>query len=173
MKRQNPDQTLTPPNPLSLLKQMSNLPRNALVLLRGDHITNVMRYLQTCAGVRPDLHLMNDQLVKAKWFLKQEDKYPGIIFPKRRYILDEIFGFSLEELVASNIRNRPIVACDRFQTVHVQQTFKGIPWGLCERVVGTNFNNFDEWWYVQIFYFNFLNFSYYSAIIYHYVQYVQ
>ena len=153
---------------------MSNLPRNALVLLRGDHITNVMRYLQTCAGVRPDLHLMNDQLVKAQWFLKQEDKYPGIIFPKRRYILDEIFGFSLEELVASNIRNRPIVACDRFQTVHVQQTFKGMPWGLCERVVGTNFNNFDEWWYVKFFILIFfLNFSYYSAIIYHYVQYVQ
>ena len=27
---------------------MLQLPRNALVLLRGDHITNVMRYLQTC-----------------------------------------------------------------------------------------------------------------------------
>ena len=78
--------------------------------------------------VRPDLQIMSDQLVKARWFVKQEDKYPGIVFPSRKYVLDEIFGFSLENFIALNIRKRPILACDRFTTVHIQNSFKGLPW---------------------------------------------
>ena len=140
---------------------MLALPQNSLVLLRGDHITNVMRYLQTCVGVRPDLHLMSDQLVKARWFVKQEHQYPGILFPPRRYILDEIFGFSLEHLIALNINHRPVLSCDRFAPVHVTNTLKGMPWGLCERIVinekvsnkaaitrnsFNSFTSFDDWW---------------------------
>jgi hypothetical protein len=96
---------------------MLRLPRNALVLLRGDHITNVMRYVQTCLHIRTDLSIMSDQLVKARWFVKQENQYQNIIFPKRRYVLDEIFGFSLEELIRLNILKVPVVACDRLKTV--------------------------------------------------------
>ena len=106
----------------------------------------IFRYVQTCLHVREDLSIMSDQLVKARWFVKQEDKYNNIVFPKRRYVLDEIFGFSLEDLIRLNIRFRPIVACDRLNTVHVQNTFKGLPWGMCERIVGSNYQKFDEWW---------------------------
>ena len=34
--------------------QLLAMPLNAMVLLRGDHVTNVMRYLQIVEGVRPD-----------------------------------------------------------------------------------------------------------------------
>ena len=36
------------------------MPDHAIVLLRGDHVTNTARYLQTCAGLRPDLDLLSD-----------------------------------------------------------------------------------------------------------------
>ena len=38
--------------------QLLAMPQNAMVLLRGDHVTNVMRYLQIVEGVRPDLSLL-------------------------------------------------------------------------------------------------------------------
>ena len=106
----------------------------------------IFRYVQTCLHVREDLSIMSDQLVKARWFVKQEDKYNNVVFPKRRYVLDEIFGFSLEDLIRLNVRTRPVVACDRLNTVHVQKTFQGLPWGMCERIVGRNYKKFDEWW---------------------------
>ena len=134
-----------------LLKAIDSLPPHALVLLRGDHVTNGMRYLQTCEKRRPDLAIFSDQLVKARWFPLQESKYLGVVFPKRRYITDEIFGFSLEELIRLNINRRPVFACDRLVTVHIQNTFKGLPWGLCEKVVHLDRETrggkaFDKWW---------------------------
>ena len=41
----------------------------------------IFRYVQTCLHVREDLSIMSDQLVKARWFVKQEDKYNNIVFP--------------------------------------------------------------------------------------------
>ena len=114
-------------------------------------MTNGMRYLQTCEKRRPDLAIFSDQLVKARWFPLQESKYPGVVFPKRRYIIDEIFGFSLEELIRLNIDHRPVFACDRLVTVHLQNAYKGLPWGLCEKVVRIDRETrggiaFDTWW---------------------------
>ena len=134
-----------------LLEALESLPPNALVLLRGDHITNGMRYLQTCENRRPDVAMFSDQLVKARWFPLQEDKYPHVVFPKRVYITDQIFGFSLEELIRLNIGHRPVFACDRLVTVHIQHTYTGLPWGLCEKVVRVKTETqggkaFDMWW---------------------------
>ena len=90
-----------------------SLPAHTLVILRGDHYTNVMRYLHQVDGVRPDLDLVSDQLVKAKWFHLQEHYFPNVSFPKRRYN-DYYYGFSLEEFITANAITNPT----RHQSIH-------------------------------------------------------
>ena len=67
-----------------------------------------MRYLHQVENVRPDIDLVSDQLVKARWFIKQEKHFPNVTFPKRRYN-EYYFGFTLEEFINANSVKRPVV----------------------------------------------------------------
>ena len=123
-----------------------SLPRNSLVILRGDHYTNVMRYLHQVDGVRPDLDLVSDQLVKAKWFHLQERHFPNVSFPKRRYN-EYFYGFSLEEFITANAVTRPVAACSHLVTVHPQNTYTGLYYGMCDILVpSSHYPTFKPWW---------------------------
>ncbi len=115
---------------------LKTLPRKSVILVRGDHYTNVMRYLHQVENVRPDIDLMSDQLIKARWFVKQEHHYPNVTFPKRRYN-EYYFGFSLEEFINANAIKRPVVACSHLVTVHPQKTYTGLFYGMCDILVPT------------------------------------
>eukprot|EP00505_MAST-04D_sp_SCG-Rhode-Island_P000383 Stramenopile-MAST_4_protein_383 len=125
---------------------LNSLPKQSLLLLRGDHYTNVMRYLHQVDGVRPDCDLVSDQLVKARWFTLQEQHFPNVSFPTRRYN-DFFYGFSLEELITANAVKRPVVACSHLVTVHPQNTYTGLYYGMCDLLVPkTKFPQFTAWW---------------------------
>ena len=126
--------------------QMEAFPLESIVILRGDHVTNVMRYIQTVEGVRPDLNLLSDQLVKARWFKRQEIHYPSVTFPERRYN-EHFFGFALQELIEANIKKKSIFACNHLVTVHPQNVFVSLPFGLCDQIhMKTSAPQFDMWW---------------------------
>ena len=100
---------------------------------------------------------MSDQLVKARWFVKQEKHFPNVTFPKRRYN-EYYFGFSLEEFINANSDKRPVLgrcqictpnaqlynlltehifstACSHLVTVHPQNTYTGLFYGMCDIMV--------------------------------------
>ena len=57
-----------------------------------------------------DVAIFSDQLVKARVVPITRIIVPWCCISKRRYITDEIFGFSLEELISLNIKHRPVFA---------------------------------------------------------------
>ena len=63
----------------SLLK---GLPPNAILLCYGDLPGNAARYVQTCDGVRPDVRVIDLEMMTFEWYLPMlEHSFPGVVFP--------------------------------------------------------------------------------------------
>jgi hypothetical protein len=62
------------------------LPRDALVVSKGDLYGNSLRYLQVCEGVRTDVHLLDVELLKAPWMTARvKRRLQAVNLPGRFY----------------------------------------------------------------------------------------
>ncbi len=128
---------------LALLHQ----PEGALVLTQGDLIGNAMRGLQACEGVRPELRVIDQQLLTYPWYsTRLRRAFPDVHFPEGdRWHPSAPGAFRLQQLLVANAQ-RPLIVCGGFKTGDVTD-FRAVPWGLCERLLPPGAPFDEEAWF--------------------------
>jgi dolichyl-phosphate-mannose-protein mannosyltransferase len=62
------------------------LPQGTLVWTKGDLVTNVMRYLQQCEGERPDVRVLDRELLRKPWMNRLVNyRFPDVSVPGAFY----------------------------------------------------------------------------------------
>ncbi|XP_078426756.1 transmembrane protein 260 isoform X2 [Cetorhinus maximus] len=65
---------------------LGSMPTNATILVRGDLPGNSLRYLHYCEGQRPDLSLVDQEMMTYDWYLPKLAKHlPHVHFPGHRW----------------------------------------------------------------------------------------
>lgn len=116
------------------------LPRDALLLTRGDLPTNVARYLQTCEGVRPDVIVLDQELLTKPWYVvRAAREHPALVFPAARYNPTAADGFSMRSFLDANASRRPVAVYAEWKRgdASTTGTYDLWPMGLASRVVAT------------------------------------
>eukprot|EP00002_Diphylleia_rotans_P022625 TRINITY_DN4431_c0_g1_i2.p1 TRINITY_DN4431_c0_g1~~TRINITY_DN4431_c0_g1_i2.p1 ORF type:complete len:794 (+),score=158.28 TRINITY_DN4431_c0_g1_i2:43-2424(+) len=121
------------------LAVMNALPKDALVLCRGDLAINTMRYLQDVDGYRTDLVILDQEIMTWDWFLEMHrETFSRVHFPGLYYHPHHAGSYNLSSFFAHNM--------DRFPSgifIHgglkpgdssYSQTYKTVPYGLSDRV---------------------------------------
>ncbi|XP_061824789.1 protein O-mannosyl-transferase TMEM260 isoform X1 [Nerophis lumbriciformis] len=113
---------------------------DAIILTRGDLPGNSLRYLHYCLDVRPDVRLVDQEMMTYTWYVaKLGHHQPGVHFPGRQW--DPVHSkekdtFSLEQFLSSN-SHRDVFACiglsDGDQSW--EQNFSTWPFGVCDILV--------------------------------------
>ncbi|KYR00576.1 transmembrane protein [Tieghemostelium lacteum] len=87
---------------------LDQLPKNAILLVGGDLVTNVPQYLHLCEKVRPDVDIISLETMSWDWFTKtQRSIIHRVKFPGEVYHPYKPEGFSLKTFLDVN-QNRPI-----------------------------------------------------------------
>ncbi len=124
-------------------------PPGALLLTKGDLITNTVRYLQLTEGRRPDVVVVDQELLGFPWMRRQlAASHPEIAIPGEFYMPGSPGGFTMKELLDANVGRGPILVCGGVKSgdVSAEATYGLWPFGLCERVhSGKEPVNLDEW----------------------------
>jgi hypothetical protein len=123
-------------------------PKGALVLTKGDLITNGLRYLVLRDHARPDVRIVDQELLATAWGKDLfERNAPGVVFPGPKLSLDPKAGFQLKQLVDAN-QSSPILVCGGLAPHdHTTDTTYGLwPSGLCDEIhSGAEPVSLDEW----------------------------
>jgi hypothetical protein len=109
-------------------------PRNSLLATKGDLITNTIRYLQVAELQRPDVRVVDQELLGYPWYpARLAALYPDVIIPGIRLGPG---GFSVKDLFDANIRRFPIMVCGGLKAgdTSASATYDLWPLGVCERV---------------------------------------
>ena len=86
---------------------LGGLPRNSLLVMRGDENYTSVSYAQNVEHLRPDVVALDAELLKLPSYVTQmKREHPGLAIPFSRY--DGIYGPSLNTLVAANLTSRPV-----------------------------------------------------------------
>lgn len=85
---------------------LASFPKDSIILTRGDLPGNSLRYLHYCQGVRPDVRLVDQEMMTYAWYVaKLAQHHPGIHFPSRWWdpVNPEEKGtFSLDQFLSRN-----------------------------------------------------------------------
>ncbi|XP_026509990.1 transmembrane protein 260 isoform X2 [Terrapene carolina triunguis] len=133
---------------------LSSMPPDAIILLRGDLTGNSLRYLHYCEGMRPDVTLVDQEMMTYEWYLPKMAKHlPGISFPGRRWnpvegiLPDGTLTFNLHHFLKVN-KHKEAFACIGLNEGDStwRKSYSLWPWGSCDKLVssGTVFNP-GEW----------------------------
>lgn len=117
---------------------LQSAPPNALVLLRGDLITNSTRYLNSIERMRPDLRLLDQEMLTFRWMTPQVKRHmPDVVLPGTHYDIALPGSYSLRALIDANIATRPVIICGGVKTgdPSVTPAYRLLPLGACDRVV--------------------------------------
>jgi len=88
------------------LMHLEKLPPNSVLLVKGDIITNSIRYLQRCEGLRPDVQHLDQAMMTYNWFVKKQSRHFNITFPRSVYHPYKQEGYSMEEFLDANLPSR-------------------------------------------------------------------
>ena len=128
---------------------LESAPPRALVLMRGDVITNATRYLQDVEHMRPDLRLLDEEMLTFRWMTPQVHRQmPDVILPGTHYDIASPGAYSIRGLIDANIAGRPIVMCGATKPGDNSLTgvYRLLPLGICSRVVpATASFDVQEW----------------------------
>ncbi|XP_053553306.1 transmembrane protein 260 [Bombina bombina] len=131
-----------------------SIPNNSIILLRGDLPGNSLRYLQNCEGLRPDLALVDQEMMTYRWYLPKNAKHiPNVYFPGSRWnslgtkLLDGTVTFNLEHFLKVNEQRETFVCIGLHEgDPSWRKTHLLWPWGSCEKLVPKNtIFNAEEW----------------------------
>uniref|UniRef100_A0A452IX30 Uncharacterized protein n=1 Tax=Gopherus agassizii TaxID=38772 RepID=A0A452IX30_9SAUR len=133
---------------------LSSMPPDAIILLRGDLTGNSLRYLHYCEGMRPDVTLVDQEMMTYEWYLPKVAKHlPGISFPGKRWnpvegiLPDGTLTFNLHHFLKVN-KHKEAFACIGLNEGDStwRKSYSLWPWGSCDKLVssGTAFNP-GEW----------------------------
>ena len=75
------------------------MPKNAVMIVKGDIITNSMRYLRVCENLRPDTTHLDQSMMTYPWFKPQQQRhFVNITFPNLHYHPYEKLGYSMQQV---------------------------------------------------------------------------
>lgn len=117
---------------------LESAPKDALVLTQGDLFTDATRYLQLCEGVRPDVVVLDRQLLTYPWANDVVRRvHPAIALPGARYGRSSEGGYDAAALVSANLARRPILMCggDVAGDASLAGVFDAWPLGPCDRLL--------------------------------------
>lgn len=130
---------------------LASIPRRAIILTRGDLPGNSLRYLHYCRGVRPDVRLVDQEMMTYAWYVaKLKTHHPGVIFPGRWWdpVRPEEKGtFNLEHFLSNNT-DRPVFACIGLTDGDPswEHSFTRWPLGVCDQLVSAHTHFHPEKW---------------------------
>ncbi|XP_041429053.1 transmembrane protein 260 isoform X2 [Xenopus laevis] len=131
-----------------------SMPNDSIILLRGDLPGNSLRYLHYCEGLRPDLALVDQEMMTYSWYVPRLAKHmSGVIFPGNKWSPVEIkhadgtTTFNLHHFLKVN-KHKEIFSCIGLNEGDLtwQKSYSLWPWGACEKLVpkSTPFDA-EEW----------------------------
>ena len=111
-----------------------------ILLTRGDLPTNATRYVQVCEGVRPDVVILDQEMMTKRWYIRRaRNEHSSIDFPGQLYHPGEPGGFALADFVARNVRSRAIYLYPDAKSgdESLRESYELVPAGMVQRVVAT------------------------------------
>lgn len=133
---------------------LDSMPRDAIILLRGDLPGNSLRYLHYCEGLRPDVSLVDQEMMTYEWYLPKMAKHlPGVHFPGDRWNPVEgvlpggVVTFNLRHFLEMNKQKETFVCIGIHEGDPTWKTNYSLwPWGSCDKLVPSRavFNP-EEW----------------------------
>jgi hypothetical protein len=124
-------------------------PPGALLFTKGDLITNTLRYLQAAEGQRPDVRVVDTELLGFSWARPRlVAEHPEVVVPGARYAPGAPDGFTAKQLFDANIARSPVLLCGGVKPfdTSADASYGRWPWGLCELVhPGSEAMNVAEW----------------------------
>jgi hypothetical protein len=124
-------------------------PPAALLVTKGDLITSTIRYLQAIEGQRPDVRLVDQELMGLAWYPPLiREAHPEVVIPGARYMPGSNDSFTMRQLLDANIDHAPILICGGIKPPDA--TANGAyglwPFGLCEQAhKGTEPVSLEGW----------------------------
>jgi hypothetical protein len=117
------------------------LPPRTLLLTHGDLITNSVRYVQSAEGVRPDVVVLDQELLTKRWYVRRMAAlHPRVRFPGERYHPGEAGGFSMKDFLDANGDRSSIAIYPEWKSGDrsVDGHWRAWPEGLASRVRPVN-----------------------------------
>ncbi|XP_060918703.1 protein O-mannosyl-transferase TMEM260 [Labrus mixtus] len=130
---------------------LASVPNDSIILTRGDLPGNSLRYLYYCEGVRPDVRLVDQEMMTYSWYVaKLAQHHPGVHFPGRWWDPVHPEGkdtFNLEQFLLHNTQ-RDVVACIGLSEGDPswEHSFSRWPWGVCDVLVPAQRQFHPERW---------------------------
>uniref|UniRef100_A0A4W5KEJ9 Transmembrane protein 260 n=1 Tax=Hucho hucho TaxID=62062 RepID=A0A4W5KEJ9_9TELE len=130
---------------------LASVPPDSIILTRGDLPGNSLRYLHYCQGVRPDVHLVDQEMMTYSWYVaKLGQHHPGVHFPG--LWLDPVHTeekdtFSLEQFLSHNTKGA-VLACIGLPNGDPswERSFSRWPLGVCDHLVPAQEHFHPEEW---------------------------
>jgi hypothetical protein len=123
-------------------------PDGAILVTKGDLVTNSIRYLIATTHVRPDVRVVDQELLATAWGVGLfAGNAPRVVFPGPRLSLDPLHGFQLKQLFDAN-RAAPVQVCGGMAPgdLTANATYGLWPMGLCDEVrAGSEPVSIDDW----------------------------
>ncbi|KAM6912902.1 protein O-mannosyl-transferase TMEM260 isoform 1-T1 [Xenentodon cancila] len=130
---------------------LASVPKDSVILTRGDLPGNSLRYLHYCQDVRPDVRLVDQEMMTYSWYVaKLASHLSGVHFPGRWWdpvSPEEKNTFSLEEFLAHNTQ-KDVFACIGLPDGDLswERTFSRWPFGVCDYLVPAQKQFHPEQW---------------------------
>ncbi|HEY2773880.1 MAG TPA: DUF2723 domain-containing protein [Candidatus Binatia bacterium] len=88
---------------------LAALPPNALLLTFGDVISNSVRYEQACESYRPDVVVLDQEMMTKSWYIERARiEHPDLAFPGRAYFPGIPGDFDMKTFVERNLAARSV-----------------------------------------------------------------
>eukprot|EP01012_Entosiphon_sulcatum_P011481 TRINITY_DN16992_c0_g1_i1.p1 TRINITY_DN16992_c0_g1~~TRINITY_DN16992_c0_g1_i1.p1 ORF type:complete len:760 (-),score=153.80 TRINITY_DN16992_c0_g1_i1:79-2331(-) len=122
---------------------LQSLPKNAILLTKGDLIINSARFVQSCEGFRPDVRIVDQEMLTYYWYVNSlRHNYPDVVFPNKFYYPGKKDGFSIRQFLDANLKknNRTVFLCHGWKDGDptYQGVYKTRPWGVATQVIPQN-----------------------------------
>ncbi|XP_064008749.1 protein O-mannosyl-transferase TMEM260 isoform X2 [Pogoniulus pusillus] len=122
---------------------LSSMPMDAVILLRGDLPGNALRYVHYCEGMRPDVTLIDQEMMTYKWYLPKLAKHlPDVYFPGDQWnpvegvLPDGKLTFNLHHFLKVNKHKEVFVCIGLHEGDSTwRRSYSLWPWGTCEKLV--------------------------------------
>ncbi|XP_058149362.1 protein O-mannosyl-transferase TMEM260 isoform X3 [Dasypus novemcinctus] len=134
---------------------LASMPHDAIILLRGDLPGNSLRYMHYCEGLRPDISLVDQEMMTYQWYLPKMAKHlPGVNFPGNRWNPVEgifpsgVVTFNLYHFLERNKHRKETFVCIGIHEGDPtwKKNYSLWPWGSCDKLVPSEIVfNPEEW----------------------------
>ncbi|XP_021508020.1 protein O-mannosyl-transferase TMEM260 isoform X1 [Meriones unguiculatus] len=133
---------------------LDSMPHDAIILLRGDLPGNSLRYLHYCEGLRPDVSLVDQEMMTYEWYLPKMARHlPGVHFPGDRWnpvegvLPSGMVTFNLYHFLEMNKQKETFVCIGIHEGDPTwKKEYSLWPWGSCDKLVSSKIVfNPEEW----------------------------